>query len=122
MRSHQHWRARTQIVEDLGYSLIPPNLPRTQTGLVGNEVRTDCGKTSREKNGESENRSSQGFKNSVTELPVPRQKMYVGGLGDLGMEIIGKTTFANMKECWHEWKTAKAKQMGNDTSTNTAGI
>ena len=118
MRSHHEWRARTQIVEDLGYSLIPPNLPRTQTGLVGNEVRTDCGKTSREKNGESERRYS-GFKNSITELPVPRQKMYVGGLGDLGMEIIGKTTFGNMKECWNEWKDTKKKQMGNDATTNS---
>ena len=126
MLSYQEW-LKTRIVEDLGYSLIPPNIPKTQTGVIGNELRTDSGKTSREKNGESENRFNyivQNFRNKITELPVPRPKTHISGLGDLGMEIIGKTTFGNMKECWNDWKktTITTKQMGNDSSTNPSSI
>jgi hypothetical protein len=91
MRSFRQW-----IVEDLGYSLIPPNISRTQTGMVGNELRTDAGRTSRERSGESENRYNQ-FQTKITELPVPRSNKTKKGLGDLGMEIVGKTTFGNAK-------------------------
>ncbi len=97
MKSYQEWK-RLNIVEDLGYSLTPPNLPRTQTGLVGNELRTDAGQTARQRNGETERRFSQtvnNFKNKLTELPVPRLNKYQRGLGDLGMEMIGKTTFGS---------------------------
>jgi hypothetical protein len=87
MRSFKQW-----IVEDLGYSLTPPNIPRTQTGMVGNELRTDAGRTSRWRSGESENRYNQ-FHTKITELPVPRHNKSQKGLGNLGMEIVGKTTF-----------------------------
>jgi hypothetical protein len=87
MRSFRQW-----LVEDLGYSLIPPNIPRTQTGVIGNELRTDSGRTSRERAGESERRYNQ-FKTNITELPVPRMKKHQDGLGNLGMEIVGKSTF-----------------------------
>lgn len=93
MISFKHW-----LEEDLGYSLIPPNIPRTQTGMIGNELRTDAGRTSRAKAGESERRYNQfpaksNLKNTITELPVPRSNKPEHGLGNLGMEIVGKTTF-----------------------------
>lgn len=95
MASFRQW-----LEEDLGYSLIPPNIPRTQTGVIGNELRTDAGRTSRARAGESEGRYNQfpsksNFKNTITELPVPRSNKPENGLGNLGMEIIGKTTFGH---------------------------
>ena len=84
MRSFRQW-----LFEDLGYSLIPPNIPKTQTGVIGNELKTDAGRTSRAANGNA--------KTKITELPVPRHNKYQQGFGDLGMEIVGKTTFGNDK-------------------------
>lgn len=97
MRSYQQWK-KMQIDEDLGHSLIPPNIPRTQTGLIGNELRTDAGRISRERSGQTENRFDyfvKKLKSRISELPVPRFDQYQKGLGDLGMEIVGKTTFKN---------------------------
>lgn len=93
MISFKHW-----LEEDLGHSIIPPNIPRTQTGVIGNELRTDAGRTSRTRSGESERRYNQfpvksNFKNTITQLPVPKSNKSDNGLGDLGMEIVGKTTF-----------------------------
>jgi hypothetical protein len=84
MRSFRQW-----LFEDLGYSLIPPNIPKTQTGVIGNELKTDSGKASRAANGNA--------KNKITELPVPRHSKYQQGFGDLGMEIVGNTTFGDDK-------------------------
>lgn len=119
MRSYQQWK---QINEDLGYSLIPPNIPRTQTGFVGNELRTDSGMESRSRNGESENRFNlflNKFKNKITELPTPRSTQNKG-LWYLGMEVVGKSTFDKMKDNWHERSQQKnsTKQMGHDSSTS----
>ncbi len=101
MKSFQQW------FEDLGYSLIPPNIPRTQTGVIGNELRTDAGRTSRERSGESERRYD-SFKTPITELPVPRLKTHQKGLGDLGMEILGKTTFGK-NESFATWMKSREK-------------
>lgn len=89
------WAKKRSLNEDIGHSLIPPNIPRTQTGLIGNELRTDAGRSSRERVGEGEGRFQQSvdnFKKRITELPVPRIEKQVG-LGDLGMKMIGQTTF-----------------------------
>ena len=91
MRSFKTW-----LVEDLGYSLTPTNIPKTQTGVIGNELRTDSGRTARARSGESENRYNQ-FQTKITELPVPRFNKAKKGLGELGMEIIGETTFGHGK-------------------------
>lgn len=96
MISYNEWKI--MMNEDLGHSLIPPNIPRTHTGLIGNEIRTDSGRLSRHRSGESENRFNQflkKFKDTITELPVPRLEKQKG-LGDLGMEIIGKSTFRKL--------------------------
>ena len=87
MKSFRQW-----IFEDGMHSLIPPNIPRTQTNLIGNELRTSSGQSSRKRCGESENRYNQ-FKNKIAELPVPRFSKRQKGLGNLGMEIIRNTTF-----------------------------
>ena len=109
MRSFRQW-----LVEDLGYSLIPPNIPRTQTGIVGNELRTDAGRSARERSGESENRFNQflnKFKTKITELPVPRFNKQQKGLGDLGMDIIGKLTFGYNNESCVEWTKKSIKNI-----------
>lgn len=87
MKSFRQW-----IFENDIHSLIPPNIPRTQTNLIGNELRTVSGQSSRKRSGESENRYNQ-FKSKITELPVPRFTKQQKALGDLGMQIIRNTTF-----------------------------
>lgn len=94
MRSFRQW-----LFEDLGYSLIPPDIPKTQTGVIGNGLNP---LTSLSKGLNAADQmgfySTNGLTNKsngcpITELPVPRHKKQQKGLGDLGMEIIGKTTF-----------------------------
>lgn len=81
-----------QWMEDLGYSRTPPNLPRTQDGRIGNELKTDAGQLAKTKAGETgTDKFRTGLKN-VTELPVPRQDS-AHGLGELGMRNISKATF-----------------------------
>lgn len=97
MRSFRQW-----LVEDLGYSLIPSDIPKTNTGLIGNgdgKVSTSGLNASDQLSfsttaGISSNKpDGQKLKTKITELPVPRHDKQQKGLGDLGMEIIGKTTF-----------------------------
>lgn len=74
---------------ELGYSRTPPNLPSVVNGPIGNELDTDAGRTSRERDGESGEprfRSSvDKFKTKISETPVPRsQESRKSGLGNLG--------------------------------------
>lgn len=114
MRSYQQWKD-ARLLEDLGDSLIPPNIPRTHTGLVGNEVRTDSGRAARRISGESERRFDQAlgkFKTRITELPVPRIEKPMKGLGDLGLDLIGKSTFAS-SESDLAWTKDKRNSSGS---------
>src|SRR4051812_29925424 len=96
MKSFSAW-----LNEDLGHSLIPQYIPRLFTGMVGNELRTDAGRSSRDRIGETERRYD--IKTPITELPVPRPNRQTG-LGNLGLKAVGRDTF---KESPADGKEAK---------------
>jgi hypothetical protein len=85
MKSFAIW-----LKEDLGHSLTPQYIPRLFTGLIGNELRTDAGRTSRDRIGETERRYD--TKTPIMELPVPRPSRQTG-LGNLGLKAVGRDTF-----------------------------
>jgi hypothetical protein len=85
MKSFAIW-----LKEDLGHSLIPQYIPRLFTGLIGNELRTDAGRSSRDRIGETERRYD--IKTPIMELPVPRPNRQTG-LGNLGLKAVGRDTF-----------------------------
>lgn len=101
MKNFRQW-----LIEDLGHSLIPPNLPRTNTSFIGNELRTDSGISSRRFNGESERRYDIGVKAKITELPVPRTLQK--GLGDLGIQDLKKDIDDGQQK----------KKIGHDSRSN----
>ena len=81
---------------ELGYSTTPPNIPRVIDGPVGNELKTDAGRTSRDRAGESgEARfkdSVDRFKTKISEMPVPRsQESKKHGFGHLGHSTFDET-------------------------------
>lgn len=85
MKSFSQW-----LKENLGHSLIPQNIPRLTTSLVGNEIRTDAGRLARNQSGESERRYD--IKIPITALPAPSSK-HPRGLGYLGLKSVGASTF-----------------------------
>lgn len=90
------------------HSHTPPNLPRTQDGPIGNELKTDAGQLSKIKSGETGTDKFNSFKVNKTELPVPRLDRS-NGLGRLGIDALQKTTFAGihdaeMKEIEQKWE------------------
>ena len=67
-----------KFLENLGNSLIPQNIPLTPSGDVGNALKTDCGD------------STKVQVSKFFEYPRPKSSK---GLGNRGMEYIGKATF-----------------------------
>lgn len=87
MGRYSEWKELKE--HELGYSTTPPNIPRVIDGKIGNELKTDAGRTSKERAGESgESRfrdSVDRFKTKISEMPVPRsQESRKHGFGHLG--------------------------------------
>jgi hypothetical protein len=76
-----------QWLENL-HSRTPPNMPKTQYGLIGNELKTDAGAASKDLN-----QKINHFNTSLVDVPTMKSLKSNQGLGDLGLIQVGKSTF-----------------------------
>ena len=77
-----------QWMEDLGHSRKPPYMPRTQNGLIGNELKTDAGATHRD----AFPQHSPDFNTSRVQIPT-MQHPAKSGLGDMGTKSLKSSSF-----------------------------